>query len=670
MRNGSTIAVIIPAFNEEPSIGKVIDAIPEWIDDIVVVDNGSTDATAGVARSHGARVVAEPQRGYGSACLAGIAALESPDVVVFLDADFSDYPEEMALLVDPIVDDRADMVIGSRTIGQREPGALTPQALFGNWLACTLIRWFWKVSYTDLGPFRAIRHDSLRRLGMRDRTYGWTVEMQIKAVRGPIRVIEAPIGYRRRIGKSKISGTVKGVLGAGTKILATIFSEAFRPGLPERLIVFTRYPKAGVTKTRLIPALGAAGAAELQRRMTEHAIGRARVFGRQRTATVEVCYEGARRRRMARWLGPGLAYRQQGGGDIGERMAHSFREAFSEGAERVVIVGTDCPGITSALLDDAFDALTRNDVVFGPANDGGYYLIGLKTDVPELFVDVPWSTDNVLSRTLEIVRELGLNVAMVASLDDVDRPEDLPAWEREAAASAAAAAAAMKVSVIIPTLNEAAVIAPTLAGAHSATGVEVIVVDGGSTDDTANIARAAGATVLTCAPGRGRQMNCGARAATGDALVFVHADTRLPERFDEHVRATLARPDVAAGAFELAIDAPQRGLRFVERIANWRSRHLAKPYGDQCLFLGAALFRRVGGFPEIPIMDDFEMVRRLQRSGRIEIVPVPATASARRWQRLGVWRTTLINQAIIMGYYAGVTPARLAHWYDRENRRP
>jgi rSAM/selenodomain-associated transferase 2 len=165
-------------------------------------------------------------------------------------------------------------------------------------------------------------------------------------------------------------------------------------------------------------------------------------------------------------------------------------------------------------------------------------------------------------------------------------------------------------------------------------------------------------------------MNCGARAATGDALVFVHADTRLPERFDEHVRATLARPDVAAGAFELAIDAPQRGLRFVERIANWRSRHLAKPYGDQCLFLGAALFRRVGGFPEIPIMDDFEMVRRLQRSGRIEIVPVPATASARRWQRLGVWRTTLINQAIIMGYYAGVTPARLAHWYDRENRRP
>ena len=148
--------------------------------------------------------------GYGSACLAGIAALDSADVVVFLDGDFSDYPEEMALLVDPIAREEADMVIGSRTMGRRERGALTPQAFFGNWLSCMLIRWFWSVSYTDLGPFRAIRHATLERLAMRDRGYGWTVEMQIKAAREGARVREAAVSYRRRIGKSKISGTGRG----------------------------------------------------------------------------------------------------------------------------------------------------------------------------------------------------------------------------------------------------------------------------------------------------------------------------------------------------------------------------------------------------------------------------------------------------------------------------
>lgn len=226
MRKKSKVAVIIPALNEEMAISGVVAAIPAWVDEVIVVDNGSTDATAAMAREQGARVIQEPQRGYGAACLAGVAALTDSDLVVFMDGDGSDVPPEMPLLVDPLIQDRADLVIGSRVLGDRESGALTPQARFGNWLACRLIQLFWGQSYTDLGPFRAIRRQSLLALNMQDRDYGWTVEMQVKAVRRGLRIMEAPVSYRRRLGQSKISGTLRGVMGAGTKILYIIFREA------------------------------------------------------------------------------------------------------------------------------------------------------------------------------------------------------------------------------------------------------------------------------------------------------------------------------------------------------------------------------------------------------------------------------------------------------------
>lgn len=220
--------MIIPALDEERSIGQVLDAIPKWVDEAIVVDNGSTDRTAARAAEHGARVLSEPRRGYGVACLTAIAGL-SPrtDVVVFLDGDFSDHPEEMDRLVDPIVAQAADLVIGSRVLGRREPGALTPQARFGNWLSCTLMRLIWRHRYTDLGPFRAIGRQALQRLEMRDLDYGWTVEMQLKALRHGLRVRDVPVSYRRRtMGQSKVSGTLRGVFGAGTKILWTIFTHA------------------------------------------------------------------------------------------------------------------------------------------------------------------------------------------------------------------------------------------------------------------------------------------------------------------------------------------------------------------------------------------------------------------------------------------------------------
>ena len=218
-----SISVIIPAFNEERAIGKVLDKIPHRVSEVIVVDNGSTDATAAVAKSRGATVVHEPIRGYGQACLRGLSALSATDIVVFLDGDYSDFPEEMPTLYEPIETGAADLVIGSRVLGQREKGALLPQARFGNWLSTYLIRWLFGVSFTDLGPFRAIDYTALKQLEMCDRDFGWTVEMQVKAARLRLRCMEVPVRYRKRIGTSKISGTVSGSIRAGHKILWTIF---------------------------------------------------------------------------------------------------------------------------------------------------------------------------------------------------------------------------------------------------------------------------------------------------------------------------------------------------------------------------------------------------------------------------------------------------------------
>ncbi len=222
------ISVIIPVFNEQDAIKKVIGDIPSHLPiEIIVVDNGSTDQTAKLAAAMGARIVRENRRGYGSACLAGIAATNDPDIVVFLDGDYSDHPNEMPDLIAPILENRADLVIGSRVLGNSEPGALMIQARFGNRLATSLIKILFGVPYTDLGPFRAIRYRALIDLNMRDKTFGWTVEMQVKAAKQALKIQEVPVSYRKRIGVSKITGTIEGTLKAGWKILFTIFKYWF-----------------------------------------------------------------------------------------------------------------------------------------------------------------------------------------------------------------------------------------------------------------------------------------------------------------------------------------------------------------------------------------------------------------------------------------------------------
>lgn len=218
-----SVSVIIPALNEEASIGHVLDAIPEWVNQIIVADNGSVDKTVEMAKNKGVDVTVEPSRGYGAACLAGISKINQCDIVVFLDADFSDHPDEMPQLIKPITEKNLDMVIGSRALGVMEDGAMTFAQLAGNRLACTLIKHIWGHQYTDLGPFRAIRHTALRDLNMANRKFGWTVEMQIKALQHDLKVAEIPVSYRNRIGKSKISGTIIGTIKAGIGILGMVF---------------------------------------------------------------------------------------------------------------------------------------------------------------------------------------------------------------------------------------------------------------------------------------------------------------------------------------------------------------------------------------------------------------------------------------------------------------
>jgi len=226
------IKVIIPAFNEQNSIVKVIKDLPKMVEEIIVVNNNSTDETAKNAKNAGATVLHETKKGYGFACLKGINYIENqnnkPSIVVFLDGDYSDFPEQLSEIIQPIIQENIDFVVGSRLKNLREQGSMTPQQIFGNWLATSLMKFFFNSKFTDLGPFRAIKYEKLLALNMSDKTYGWTVEMQLKVLKRKMSYTEIPIKYRNRIGVSKVSGTVKGSIFAGAKILGLVFKYSFK----------------------------------------------------------------------------------------------------------------------------------------------------------------------------------------------------------------------------------------------------------------------------------------------------------------------------------------------------------------------------------------------------------------------------------------------------------
>jgi rSAM/selenodomain-associated transferase 2/rSAM/selenodomain-associated transferase 1 len=424
----------------------------------------------------------------------------------------------------------------------------------------------------------------------------------------------------------------------------------------DRLILFSRYPWPGRTKTRLIPRLGAEGAAALQRAMTAHTVRTAHGVAAQSGARVEVRYDGATPSSMRQWLGKGLCFRAQGEGDLGQRIERALRDAFAGGGRRVVVIGCDSPELDTPLLNGAFRALEQTDLVIGPARDGGYYLIGLRKPVAQLWRDIDWGSERVLAQTLKVVEQIGLGHRLLPELEDVDRPEDLGVWER-------ARQRASKLAVIIPTLNEAEMLRTTLPAVLAGQPDEVIVADGGSVDGSIEVARQLGVKVVQSSPGRGRQMNAGAKIATAAQLLFLHADTLPPPEYREVVGQTLARPDLAAGAFAFAIREQMRQRRTVERLVAARCRWLGNPFGDQGLFVRRDLFEALGGFVDWPLLEDVEIQRRLKRHGRLAITREAAATSGRRWQARGVWSTLWLNQRIMLGYYLGVSVERLARLY-------
>ncbi len=429
-----------------------------------------------------------------------------------------------------------------------------------------------------------------------------------------------------------------------------------------RLILFARFPVAGKVKTRLIPALGADGAAALHRRLVLRTLRTAYSLCQSQSVELEIRFAGDDANRMQHWLGDGWLCRPQCEGDLGQRMAGAFVDSFREASPATVIIGSDCPALTPQVLASAFESLKTNPVVFGPATDGGYYLIGLTQPVPELFQGVAWGTETVLAQSLETLTRLGSKPVLLQPIGDLDRPEDVTAWKRLVESEEYDL---NRISVIIPALNEAAHIAPALQTVRQCSPYEIIVVDGGSADQTCAVAQSLGATVIHSKRGRARQMNAGAARATGNVLLFLHADTVLPENWMRVVTDTLGKPGVVAGSFGFRVAENFPGRWLMEWTTNLRSRWFQNPYGDQTQFLRRALFEELGGFADLPIMEDYELNQRLRRRGRVATSAAAAITSGRRWKKLGLIRTTLINTMIIAGFHLGVCPHKLGRLYRK-----
>jgi hypothetical protein len=316
-----------------------------------------------------------------------------------------------------------------------------------------------------------------------------------------------------------------------------------------------------------------------------------------------------------------------------------------------VLVGTDCPELTAADIHQAFEALKTHDLGLGPSADGGYWLIAMRQMI-ELFSGVSWGGPDVLSDTLSLAGRAGASTALLDVHRDIDTPDDLKHLNGQFDPDRP------YLSVIIPALNEEQCIGEAIASA-SADGTEVIVADGGSSDNTAQIAHQCGAKIIAPPPGRARQMNAGAAAATGKVLCFLHADTILPGGFAEAIFETMSNPNTIAGAFRYQSD-PASSI--FQRIVHIRSRRFSLPYGDQAVFVRKTDFQAAGGFPDIPLAEDLFLVRRLKQLGRIVTLDLPARTSTRRRLAEGPWKNTFVNLAILAGCYLGASPKSLARF--------
>ena len=445
-------------------------------------------------------------------------------------------------------------------------------------------------------------------------------------------------------------------------------------GLAKRipLLVFAKPPRPGAVKTRLTPDLGAEGAAALARAFFADAWATAGSIHWAEAILVTTEPDAPE------WRSAGVQGAwQQGEGDLGARLTRALRRALATGAGAVLAIGTDSPGLPRELLEAARAALAESDAVLGPCSDGGFYLLGLRTCPENLLASLPWSSDETFDRTRERLLEHGLTVEVLPTWFDVDQPEDLAPLQRrllrgelvaptKARALTRLVPAAPRISVIVPALDEERRIAPALrALVDSEAWHEVIVVDGGSSDRTAELARAVdGVRVLESPRGRARQMNRGAAAATGDVLLFLHADVGLPPDARERIAAALADPAVVAGAFRTwTVPGDRRSwLSPLLHLGDLRSRYSGLPYGDQAVFVRAGVFQQIGGFPDQPLMEDLELARRLRRVGRIRIVPARVRVSGRRFLARPLYYFLLVNFLPLL-YALGVPASRLARLY-------
>lgn len=423
------------------------------------------------------------------------------------------------------------------------------------------------------------------------------------------------------------------------------------------LIVFAKWPRPGRTKTQLIPAVGPERAAAIQRSMTGRTLLTCRIASAGHPIGIGVCFSEGRQCQMRGWLGRGLDYVRQPDPHLGRRLTGIFGTTLTDPGRRTIVVGTDCPGLTADIIHTAFDALGSHDLVLGPATDGSYYLVGLSRPSPDLFANIPWGTDAVLRETLSRAETLGMSIHWLPPLTDVDVPADLWTWEA-LRTTTRKGEAINRISVIIPTLNEAAHVAGAVTSARSTAG-EVIVVDGGSIDATVEVARAAGAAVIQAPRGRARQMNAGARAARGGILLFLHADCQLPTECSSLIQEALESPHVVAGAFRLAVDADGALVRAAESAANWRSRVSQAPRGNQGIFMRADTFEAVGGYADMPVLEDYDLVRRLRGRGRVVTIAPSLLASSRHWRAHGTGRGMLRRAALTLGCRLGVSDERL-----------
>jgi len=435
----------------------------------------------------------------------------------------------------------------------------------------------------------------------------------------------------------------------------------------------TRYPEPGRVKTRLAEELGADRATTVHRELAEYVVTRARAAALSGAVELEVRLTGAPPAAGRRWFGSRVHIHPQADGSLGDRLADAMSSAFAEGAPAAIAIGSDCPDAGREIVRDAIAALEHSTVVLGPAEDGGYYLVGVRASAAEpalaaLFGDVPWGSADVLEVTLGRLSAAGVTPALLPQLADIDRPEDVARWEQYRDADARMATDP-RLSVIIPALNEEALVAGAVRSALEAGALEVVVVDGGSADATVAQATHAGARIVHAPAGRAAQMNTGAAEATGDVLLFLHADTTLPPDACDQVRRALADRGAVGGAFRYSAGDESSVLdRLVSAVGGWRYATFRLPYGDQGIFAVRRVFEDLGGFPAMPVMEDYEFARRLKRLGRLGRATSAVRTSTRAWREGGLLRTTALDVATIAGYRLGVGPERLAQLRRRRSR--